>query len=131
MQGFIETASVILNSTREVELKEGDVRRIVNSVLRKYTNRFNTEYAQRIELILDVAQKNPNYPAEDIVGEIAAVMKLIIYCLKTENALGSPRRLYTKKLYRSYVRRIILRLYLLHFFLQSILCNSSLCPPWE
>lgn len=75
MQGFIETASVILDNTREVELKEGDVRRIVNSVLRKYTNRFNTEYAQRIELILDVAQKNPNYPAEDIVGEIAAVMK--------------------------------------------------------
>lgn len=75
MQGFIETASVILDSTREVELKEGDVRRIVNSVLRKYTNRFNTEYATRIELILDVAQKNPNYPAEDIVGEIAAVMK--------------------------------------------------------
>ncbi len=64
MQGFIETASVILDKTRSVELKEGDVRQIVGSVLRKYTNRFNTEYATRIELILDVAQKNPNYPAE-------------------------------------------------------------------
>lgn len=38
-------------------------------------DQINEEHAQRIELILDVAQKNPIYPIEDVAGEIAAVVK--------------------------------------------------------
>ena len=75
LRGYMETAGEILSKTRGVELKEGEVRRIANSILRKYTGHYSTEHAQRIELILDVAQKNPVYPIEDIVGEVAAVVK--------------------------------------------------------
>ncbi len=75
LRGYMETAGEILSKTRGVEIKEGEVRRIANSILRKYTGHYSTEHAQRIELILDVAAKNPVYPIEDVVGEVAAVMK--------------------------------------------------------
>ena len=75
LQGFIDTAEQILALSRDVLLSEGKVRQIVNSVLKKYTGKYNTEYAERIELILDTAFKNESVPMTDVVGEVAAVIK--------------------------------------------------------
>lgn len=75
LQGFIDTAQQILALSREVVLSEGKVRQIVNSVLKKYTGKYNTEYAERIELILDAAFRNKSVSMNDVVGEVASVIK--------------------------------------------------------